>query len=141
MKRLALVAAVLLLSLTAGGDAMARKLSDLTWEKRVVIVFAGDRGKLEQQAGALLRDEAALAERDMLVLTVAGGDVRAVYGTAPSGESAESLRQRFGIAEDDPFTVVLIGKDGTEKWRAREPAAPEEINRIVDSMPMRRSGR
>jgi len=35
------------------------------------------------------------------------------------------------------FTLLLIGKDGTEKYRRHQPTDPREIFALIDTMPMR----
>ena len=126
--------------LTMAGHSMADTISDLKWEKRIVIVFSSDADQLETQRRAFLSDEAALAERQMLVFAVAGDALQAIYGSVPDGETADDLRRRFGVLSSDSFTAILIGKDGGVKWRGREPVESAAINAIIDAMPMRRSG-
>ena len=56
--------------------------------------------------------------------------------TVSSKEGAE-LRRAIGIP-GGRFTVVLVGKDGGEKFRSHEPAPPQDIFGRIDAMPMRR---
>jgi len=37
------------------------------------------------------------------------------------------------------FTVILIGKDGTEKYRANKVVPMNELFAIIDAMPMRKA--
>jgi hypothetical protein len=37
------------------------------------------------------------------------------------------------------FTVVLIGKDGSEKFRSHEPVGPAQLFALIDAMPMRQA--
>ncbi len=89
---------------------------------RVLLVFvpsAEDKNYLEQKR--LLEDaESGLTERDLVVLIT---------------DSSDPLRADYGVSE---FTVVLIGKDGTEKERFSEPVKPASLFSIIDQMPMRR---
>lgn len=119
---------------------MADTLFDLRWDKRIVILFGADDVQVDQQATEFRRDRTGLADRDLLVFSVVGNALRPVYGTVPSGETADALRDRFGIDPSAPFVCLLIGKDGTEKWRGTEPVPHAEIDGIIDAMPMRRSG-
>ena len=50
---------------------------------------------------------------------------------------AEDARKRFGIG-GETFAVVLVGKDGGEKFRSTEPVEPEDLFDRIDAMPMRR---
>ncbi len=56
--------------------------------------------------------------------------------TFRSWEEDQDLRRRFGV-RDNEFTVILIGKDGTEKQRWHKPLTIDELRDAVDKMPMR----
>ena len=118
----------------------AAPLAAERWNKRIVVAFAdAPNEKLRWQVDGLLTDRTMLAERDMVVIAVAGNEVSAPYGAVPEGASAAALRKSYGIAPDTPFTVILIGKDGGEKMRQTEPVAAKDILGLIDSMPMRRN--
>jgi hypothetical protein len=46
------------------------------------------------------------------------------------------LRSRFHIV-DKRFTVLLLGTDGGEKLRSHAPVTIEELDALIDDMPMR----
>jgi hypothetical protein len=46
------------------------------------------------------------------------------------------LRKQFQI-EDRKFAVVLVGKDGGEKFRSYVPVTIEKLDALIDAMPMR----
>jgi hypothetical protein len=48
----------------------------------------------------------------------------------------QAIRQRFHIAPSE-FAVLLIGKDGGEKFRSSKPLSVLRLDEIVDAMPMR----
>jgi hypothetical protein len=48
------------------------------------------------------------------------------------------MRHRFKV-EPDEFLVILIGKDGGEKLNNRTPVTVVQLERLIDSMPMRKS--
>ena len=106
-------------TLPAGADP----LTEYRWEKRPIVVFAPaeDDPQLAEQLDRLEAARAALEERDNVVIV--------------DTEPGSALRQRFDPA---PFAVILVGKDGTEKLRRETPVAVEELNALIDSMPMRR---
>lgn len=95
-------------------------------KKRLLLVFApsADDPRYLEQRGWLEARAAGLKERDL-----------SVFYLTPSG--AASLYGCFSVAESG-FTVVLIGKDGTEKRRYSEPVQPDELFSTIDQMPMRR---
>ena len=138
-----LLAAATLASATAG-VAQAGTLADLRWDKRIVILFdagAGADERIAEQKRRLLGNEAALAERELVAFAVVGDEIQPIYGEAPTGQSADSLRKRFDISAETPFTTILIGKDGGVKWRGEQPIAEAELEGIIDAMPMRRVGK
>ncbi len=109
-----------------------------------VLLVAGSGAEdsaLREQMQQLSADPDGLRERNLLIVPV-GGAVQA----APSAsglpiaalEEAESrnVHERFRIHET--FTVILIGKDGTEKLRSQRPLTLDRLFGTIDSMPMRR---
>lgn len=137
--RLSLLAAAVLAAMAAAGPAHADELAAERWTSRVVIVF-GD-GKDERavaQIAALLADRRALAERDMLVISVEGEKSRAAFGQPKGKLDTAALRRAFGVPAETPFAVILIGKDGSEKRRSEEPLPASAFFDQIDAMPMRR---
>ncbi len=51
-------------------------------------------------------------------------------------EEASEARGRFRVATGS-FTVILVGKDGGEKFRTHTPVTIKKLNALIDSMPMR----
>lgn len=122
--------------------AAANGLDAMRWQNRIIVLSDADPASpaLGEQERLLLMDEVALRERDIVVLTLAGDDLRVAFGDAPRLDPGE-LRRILGIPDRDRFLAVLVGKDGGVKWTASEPTALNEINAVIDAMPMRRSGR
>lgn len=81
--------------------------------------------------------EAELEDRDLLIgkfFEDAAGEL----GEAPvSLEETAGLREAFDVPEGG-FALVLVGKDGGEKFRAHEPVRAREVFDLIDAMPMRR---
>lgn len=95
-------------------------------EKRVLLVFApfaDDERYVEQKRGLEAR-QAELQDRDMSVFYLSPSDAAPLY-------------EHFSVSENS-FTVVLIGKDGTEKKRYGTPVQPDVLFGTIDQMPMRR---
>lgn len=101
---------------------------------RVLLVFApseSDRDLAAQRA-ALHPGSAGHAERDLVTIEVIGNH-------ADDGRvGARTLRRAYGVAPCE-FTVVLMGKDGGEKWRQRHPVTEAALFATIDAMPMRRN--
>ncbi|MDQ3248504.1 MAG: DUF4174 domain-containing protein [Chloroflexota bacterium] len=108
-------------------------------QKRLLLIFATSITQpayIEQQT--LLQGHEGEGEaRDLLVFHLLGDGISFVAEAQLAAEAVANLRRRFGVAEA-VFTLVLIGKDGTEKWRAGQPTPLPEIFAKIDSMPMRR---
>ena len=105
---------------------------------RLLVIFAASAADApyERQESLLKSHGAGFEDRNLIKVRVftEGGDV----GGSPvsSGESAR-VREETGI-EEGRFAVLLIGKDGTEKFRSEEPVSAEALFERIDAMPMRR---
>ncbi len=53
-----------------------------------------------------------------------------------SNTDQTAARRRFHIHPND-FTVILLGKDGTEKLRSHHPVSLETLCSTIDAMPLR----
>jgi len=126
MKRFYFVC-ILALSLLMAPTVMAdHSLKSYQWQKRIILLFADTpmQGDYTAQQTILDNNAHSLAARDLVVIPVMKND-----------KGNEDL-----IAEYKPkqgFTFVLIGKDGGEKYRANSAVSIEQIENIIDSMPMR----
>lgn len=117
----------------------ADPLADYRWKNRVVLIFGDEmEGAVKAQHDALEADTSGVDDRDMVVLAVVG-QIVSDGGSQGNLPTADALREQFGIAQQAPFTIVLVGKDGTEKLRETEPVATRDLFGLIDSMPMRRN--
>ena len=117
-------------------SAAADPLDAYRWSHRPVLIFAPDRGDERYGAQSAAFGAAAIKERDIALIRVAGDDVAAApkLGTF----DAAALRKHFSVADED-FAVILVGKDGLAKWQRDKVVDPAEIFREIDAMPMRRN--
>lgn len=137
----ALLAASLLLTITAPAQSPLTTLRD---HQRVLLVFAPTSitpNFMRQQK--LLKNHASdFTDRDLTVIpvlttwTTADSGLRDENASFTSQAEQNSLRQRFNI-KTQLFTVVLLGKDGGEKFRSSTPVTMERLAALIDSMPMR----
>jgi hypothetical protein len=117
----------------------AEKLAALRGSYRPLLIFypqmADGRplaSMLQTQLSLLHRHGAELKERDVIVMLVpeepAEQDASRFRG--------QRLRAQFGV-EPKRFTVLLVGKDGGEKFRSHAPVTIEKLDALIDAMPMR----
>lgn len=106
----------------AAADLPAEGLSAWRWERRPILVFAeaGDR-RLDRQLALFAEQAADFIERRNAVVVE-------TRETSP-------LVERFG---PEGFTVILVGLDGGEKFRAGDVTPPDRLEALIDTMPMRR---
>jgi hypothetical protein len=104
--------------------SQSESLGDFLWISRPVIVFADSENdpRFKQQMALLEENAAALAERDVIVLTDTNPDA--------GGALRKALRPRG-------FMLALVGKDGGVKLRKASPWDVRELSRVIDKMPMR----
>lgn len=70
-----------------------------------------------------MKDSTGIAERDIEITQV---------------KEDSNLLSQFGVASNQ-FTIILIGKDGGEKFRSLKPETTETLFATIDAMPMRKS--
>jgi hypothetical protein len=132
-----LTASTLLLAMAAA-PAAASPIEGLQWRNRVVIVFGLDEAKVDSQLDAFLADRSALEEREMVLIHVDGEAVSVPFGDIDPPR-AGAMREAYRVDPEEPFVVILVGKDGGEKLRRTEPVTARQIFDLIDSMPMRQS--
>jgi Domain of unknown function (DUF4174) len=113
---------------------------------RALLVFAPalDNPQLSDEFNQLKAHATELKSRSLLyVPIVPEGHNQPIPGSkVPTARLSEdelaAMRHRFKVEPTD-FLVILIGKDGEEKLHSQTPVAVEQIERLIDSMPMRKS--
>lgn len=115
---------------------------------RPLIVFAPNAadGRLKEQMEELRSHTKELKERDMLVLVIIGGDgdggdggkpeMQSIPSTQLASGEGDKLRETFRVSRDE-FAVLLVGKDGGEKFRRPVVVPLDALLAKIDSMPMR----
>ena len=118
----------------------AQHLSGHRWHDRVILLFAPDphHPQLAEQISILTKNLAEVTDRNLVIYRVhPGGGRNPALELLPEAE-ADFFYHKYDIPAD-AFTFILIGKDGTEKMRSKEPVSLEELLGLIDSMPMRRA--
>ena len=116
-------------------------ISPYRWRNRLLLVFAtSSSGKDYKEQLRLLEGlDPEFEDRDLLPGKLPEHETGELDGTPVSAEDMEKLRNQFDI-ESDVFAVLLVGKDGGEKFRSNTPVTAKEIFSRIDAMPMRRRG-
>ena len=120
------------------GEAVDLRIDDYAWSHRPLVVFAAseDAHELAEQRKRLQGAEAALKDRDMVVIEVIGREAGTVDGQPLSDAAVAHLVERYDPSTN-AFEVLLIGKDTGVKLRRGEPVTTETLFELIDSMPMR----
>ena len=131
---------------SAGCPAQPNTLRAMLNCYRPLLVFAPalDTPQLVQQFNELKAHASELKTRSVLyVPIVPEGHNQPIPGSKVptvrlSEDELAAMRHRFKV-EPAEFLVILIGKDGGEKLNSRTPVTAAQLERLIDSMPMRKS--
>lgn len=93
--------------------------------ERQLLLFGIDKNPtlVQQQIQLLNRESKGVKERSITITIIKGGDSRI---------------KKYSI-NPDQFTVLLIGKDNSEKYRTNNLLPPDQLFGIIDAMPMRKA--
>ncbi len=121
-----------------------RTVSAMRDRYRPLLLFAPKNDlRMDDQLRQLEKHRSDLIDRHIMTVACAGhpaGPAVSAIVTSMKEEEEHALRRRFHIHPDD-FTVILLGKDGGEKFRSHAAITVEQLNGIVDAMPMRQAER
>ena len=131
---------------SAGCPAQPNTLRAMRGCYRPLLVFAPslDSPQLVQEFNQLKAHAIELKSRSVLyVPIVPEGHNQPIPGSkVPTARLSEdelaAMRHRFKV-EPTEFLVILIGKDGEEKLSNTAPVPVDEMERLIDSMSMRKS--
>ncbi|MCI0572250.1 MAG: DUF4174 domain-containing protein [Myxococcaceae bacterium] len=120
---------------SAGNDG---RLTKLRGRLRQVLVFSPSVAVVSYswQMATLAEAGAELAERDVVLLEVRGAGEGTLDGDPLTPEEVRQLRaeHRAGAAD---FLVVLVGKDGKERFRSNAPVPAARLLGLIDAVPLR----
>ncbi len=137
--KLALAALLAAATLTVQAQPPATTtLQALRDHQRVLLVFGNGNNVLAEQQLTIASEHGSdFRQRDLLLVGLSGSN-----DTAPtallSGADDAAARRRFHVPQGQ-FTVILLGKDGGEKLRSRQPIPWDTLRVTIDGMPMRQS--
>jgi hypothetical protein len=118
------------------GGLSAPPLQVFKRARRVLVVSApsAEDPSFRRQDRWLARDAAGLRERDMVVIEIVAD---AIASPREPRLHANAVRGAIGL-DASRFGVALIGKDGSEAFRASRPVTATALFAIIDAMPRRR---
>lgn len=102
-------------------------------KRRVLLLYGRDTAQhwLIEQQEALHQHTDAMTERDLDVFVLVASELQ-------EPDRWYLTHSDFKLVPGDDFQGWLIGKDGGIKHTFTKPVEPNELFRIIDSMPMRR---
>jgi hypothetical protein len=109
-------------------------------ERRAVVVRAispEDR-RLAKQRGTWQDHRADLVARDVAVVEWIGADNILTWPERRALSVLPSLRSLEANLADQPWAIILIGRDGGVKARWDQPVPMSDLTRLIDAMPMGR---
>lgn len=137
--RLALFVTVLVTSAVAvSAPALATELSDYLWQRRPLLLFspADTDPRLVETLGRIEAGKCEFTDRDMVTGVVVREGTSTLGGETIGADEAHELRAEYAI-DAGAFTALLIGKDGSEKFRVDGVPDLQTIYAVIDGMPMR----
>jgi hypothetical protein len=107
------------------------------WENRILLIFSPseENSSYQKQFNILDNSNAAIKERDLVVFRIFTENGLDPRNNKLSQQEVKALRNLFKV--DENYQMLLIGKDGTVKKKYAEAVLMNEINGVIDVMPMR----
>ncbi|GAB4187262.1 MAG: DUF4174 domain-containing protein [Thermoflexibacter sp.] len=115
-------------------------LQPYMWKNRLLLVFATSDKNLDyqKQMSIIAKASTGFVERHLIVFSIFENHGITSTNQSLDFHTCKKLYEKFKISKDN-FTVVLIGKDGGEKYRKNATLTSEELFAIIDAMPMRKA--
>ena len=101
------------------------KHNEQSFRKIILFAYADDDKLLIKQLEILNSEPKGLAERDLKIVVKIWSKDKGI------------THQKFKITKNQ-FALVLIGKDGGEKYRSFSVVTNQDLYSIIDAMPMRK---
>ncbi|NNJ96620.1 MAG: DUF4174 domain-containing protein [Gammaproteobacteria bacterium] len=116
----------------------AAQMSEYVWQNRPLLLFAPSiaDSRLQQTRHNLQRRRCELDDRNMIIGVILEQGQSRLDDQTISPSDATTLRKRYAI-DRDQFAAILIGKDGSEKYRRYDVPELDGIFALIDGMPMR----
>jgi len=122
INKLLIAAIILSYSLISfANQDIEKKIDDARWQKRIVLLFDNNQNSAENQFKQWQKVD--FDEWDILIIKVSSKDAQ--------------LRQKYQVDQFKTLSI-LIGKDGTEKWRSDRLIDFNVLETLIEKMPMRK---
>lgn len=114
-------------------------LHQYQWKNRIFLVFAESEKDTTFQTfkKQLMEEKEGIADRDLLIFQIFETGASSYDSRLLDAGTVENLRNKFFV-NPGSFRIILIGKDGNEKFQSTSMVKLAEIFSLIDSMPMRR---
>jgi hypothetical protein len=117
----------------AAEETAISNLKDFQWKNRILLL--ANPPKPPETLESLLKLGPQFAERQLLWFLFSGDKIETNYAGKITGDFGKNIRDEYFKGNSEQ--VVLIGKDGREKYRT-VTFSPVEIFQRIDRMPMRK---
>lgn len=115
-------------------------LKEYRWKNRLVLVFGegANSPSIKKKQALFTKVEQDREERQIKIIYVLPNICSVENPSSEIGLNPNKVRDYFGV--DENFEgVILVGKDGGEKYRKQGVVAPQQIFDLIDGMPMRQA--
>ena len=114
-------------------------LNNFEWENRVLII-GGHGSKFKSQLAQIDFESKEFIDRDLVVILLEEDNSRISYDGLKTiktidYDSTLNIRNKYNFKN---FKLLLIGKDGGEKYNSNDPLNINVIYELIDVMPMRK---
>ena len=102
--------------------AIEKTINEVHWQKRIILLFDDEQHSPQKQLQQWQKVD--FDEWDIVTIQVSADDAQ--------------LRQKHQVHENKTISI-LIGKDGTEKWRSSRLVDFSILEKLIEKMPMQRN--
>ena len=131
---LALLSALICINPVFGEDKIIISLEQLRWTNRILLVFVNEDADSKAIKEMFAKHADETNDRDIRFFII-NNEVPTNGKEILTKRCVTELKAKYDIP-DRGMTVILIGKDGGEKYR-KDRLDLEEVYRVIDVMPMR----
>ena len=114
-------------------------LKNFEWENRVLII-GGHGSKFKSQLDQINFEDKEFIDRNLVIILLEENNSKISYDGLKTiktidYDSTLSIRNKYDFKN---FKLLLIGKDGGEKYNSNKPVNINVIYELIDAMPMRK---